>query len=294
MRNNCVATLVVCLLTLPALAQTTGHPLLTPYPGAKTSLKDAKEFDEQLMLMSPIGKDRKYKTERLEGKVSRFRYTDPKERSILERYRNYEDALKAAGFEVLWSCAGYQGCGGNQVNIPTIGYVPADESRFLTARLRRNEGDVWIGLQVRPLSTEAQIVELKAMDTGMVKVSVDALTKGIEREGHVSVYGIYFDSGKAEVKPESAAALEEIAKLLRANAGLKLHVVGHTDSDGALAANIDLSRRRAAAVVAALTTTHKIKADRLRADGVGPLAPVASNRDDAGKGRNRRVELVEQ
>ena len=70
--------------------------------------------------------------------------------------------------------------------------------------------------------------------------------------------------------------------------------MGHTDSTGALAATIDLSRRRAQSVVTALTTTHKIAADRLRPDGVGPLAPVANNATEGGRAKNRRVELVAQ
>jgi OmpA-OmpF porin, OOP family len=96
------------------------------------------------------------------------------------------------------------------------------------------------------------------------------------------------------IKPESAAAVAEIARLLTNTASLSLHVVGHTDNVGALAQNMDLSKRRAAAVVAALTTTHKIAATRLHAEGVGPLAPVASNDSEAGRAKNRRVELVKQ
>jgi len=127
-----------------------------------------------------------------------------------------------------------------------------------------------------------------------VKISADALTKGIGSVGHVAVYDILFDTGQANVKPESAAALAEIAKMLAANSALTVHVVGHTDNVGPLAQNLDLSKRRAQAVVTALTTTHKVAAARLRADGVGPLAPVASNDTDAGRAKNRRVELVKQ
>jgi outer membrane protein OmpA-like peptidoglycan-associated protein len=110
----------------------------------------------------------------------------------------------------------------------------------------------------------------------------------------VALYGIYFDSAKAEVKPESQPALTEIAKLLGSNPKLKLHVVGHTDSTGEVAKNIELSRARAKAVALALTTKYSVPAWRLRAEGVGPLSPVASNADEGGRAKNRRVELVEQ
>ena len=85
-----------------------------------------------------------------------------------------------------------------------------------------------------------------------------------------------------------------VAKLLRDNAGLRVYIVGHTDNAGALDGNLALSQRRADAVVAALVGTHKIDAKRLAARGVASLSPVASNRAEPGRARNRRVELVEQ
>ena len=296
MRSTIIAAAVIGSLTLSAQAQQTGHPLIKVYPGATLLDRVAKEYDEQIMLLGPIAPDKSFKkSQRLEGKVTRLNYADPAGRSTLEKYKNYEDALKAAGFEVLWTCAGYDVCG-PQTNVPTIGYFPysSEQGRYLTARLKRAEGDVWVGLQVKPADTSIQIVEAKPMETGMVKVDADALGKSIMAEGHVPVYGIYFDTGKADLKPESSAALKEIAALLQKLPTLKIHVVGHTDNVGELAANLDLSRRRAAAVVAALTQTHGVAAARLRPEGVGPLAPVASNDTDAGKAKNRRVELVKQ
>ena len=89
------------------------------------------------------------------------------------------------------------------------------------------------------------------------------------------MYGIYFDTGKAEIKPESGDTLKVIGKLLQQNADLKLLVVGHTDSIGLLASNMDLSKRRAQAVVQALTASYGISSARLSAQGAGPLAPIA-------------------
>jgi outer membrane protein OmpA-like peptidoglycan-associated protein len=108
------------------------------------------------------------------------------------------------------------------------------------------------------------------------------------------VNGILFDTGKADVKPESAPALDEVAKLLKQNPKLKVYVVGHTDNVGALAANIDLSKRRAAAVMQALIAKYGIPAAQLQAYGDGPYAPIASNDSEDGRTLNRRVELVEQ
>ena len=118
--------------------------------------------------------------------------------------------------------------------------------------------------------------------------------KGLDAEGHIAIYGIYFDSGSDKAKPASDEALGEIAKLLKSRPDLGLLVVGHTDNVGKLDFNMDLSRKRAASVVNALTEGHGIDTARLTPAGVGFLAPVASNRGDAGRAMNRRVELVER
>ncbi|MFZ1615620.1 MAG: OmpA family protein, partial [Holophaga sp.] len=107
-------------------------------------------------------------------------------------------------------------------------------------------------------------------------------------------YGITFDTGKADIKPSSEPALTEIAKLLKGQPALKLHVVGHTDNVAGLDLNLKLSKARAEAVVQALTTKHGIASNRLIPHGVGPVAPVASNDAEAGRAKNRRVELVKQ
>ncbi len=132
------------------------------------------------------------------------------------------------------------------------------------------------------------------MDSSLVAVNADSLTSDISRTGHASDYGIYFDTGKADVKPESDATLKEIAKLLQKNAQLKLYVVGHTDNVGNLASNQDLSQRRADAVAQLLSAKYGVLAARLRAIGDGPSAPVASNDSEEGRAKNRRVELVKQ
>jgi len=111
---------------------------------------------------------------------------------------------------------------------------------------------------------------------------------------NAAVYGIYFDTGKSEIKPESEVAIAEIAKLLRGDASLKINVVGHTDNVGGIDSNMKLSQARANAVVKILITKYGINSKRLNAYGVGPLSPVAPNKTEEGKAKNRRVELVEQ
>jgi OOP family OmpA-OmpF porin len=136
------------------------------------------------------------------------------------------------------------------------------------------------------------VVESEPMAEGMVSVDAETMAREIAETGSVSIYGIYFDTDRAEVKPESRPTLQEIATLLQAETDLQLYVVGHTDNTGQLDYNMDLSRRRADAVVEALVSEHGIEAKRLTARGVGPLAPVSSNESEPGKALNRRVELV--
>jgi outer membrane protein OmpA-like peptidoglycan-associated protein len=121
-----------------------------------------------------------------------------------------------------------------------------------------------------------------------------ALGNDIGATGHAAVYGINFDTGKSTIKPESAQALGEIAKLLTADPSLKVFVVGHTDNVGGVDSNLKLSQDRAEAVLQALVRDHGIASARLRASGCGPFAPVASNDSEEGRAKNRRVELVKQ
>ncbi len=174
------------------------------------------------------------------------------------------------------------------------------KSRYLLARRAGADGDVHVLLWVvedpankRTLAYQ-QLVEGRPMATGQVSVlSASALKKSMDADGHVAIYGVYFDTAKAEVKPESRPSLEEMAKLLTAKPAMRVYVVGHTDNVGVLNANLDLSQRRAEAVAKALAAL-KIDPQRMTAKGVASLAPLGSNANDAGRARNRRVELVQR
>src|SRR6185295_19186385 len=98
-------------------------------------------------------------------------------------------------------------------------------------------------------------------------VDAAAMAKGLGEKGHVALYGIYFDTDKAVVKPESKPTLDEIAKLLRGQPQLNVVIVGHTDSQGSYDHNMDLSKRRAEAVAAELAGKYQIARTRLRTAG---------------------------
>jgi outer membrane protein OmpA-like peptidoglycan-associated protein len=142
-------------------------------------------------------------------------------------------------------------------------------------------------------ATYIEIVEPKAMPTGQVTVDAKAIGAGLQAEGRIALYGILFDTGKTELKPDSNAQLDQMAAVLKAQPALKVFIVGHTDNVGGLDANLKLSQGRAQAVVAALTQ-RGIAASRLLAHGNANYAPVASNAGEDGRARNRRVEMVLQ
>jgi len=286
------------------------HPLISRYPGSIIKYYDVKKFDEYVLPLAKLEKGKLSKSQHLAGKVTRITYKAPEDRSTPEIYRNYELALKKADFEILFTCA-KEDCGSKwpshlyeDLN-PLKGdakYVLEGEDsyqRYLSAKLSRPEGDVYVSLYIsldfyRWPMIQLDVIEVKPMEIGLVAVNADALAKDIARTGHVAVYGIYFDTSKADVKPESKPTLKEIAKLLRQNPKLKLYVVGHTDNVGPLTYNMDLSQRRAEAVANILVSKYNIDAKRLHAVGVGFLAPVTSNKTEEGRAKNRRVELVEE
>lgn len=185
--------------------------------------------------------------------------------------RNYENALTKIGGTVAASNPTWW------VN----GSVVVD-GKETWVEAERGNGKIWL-----------RIVEKQGMVQHVV-ADAASFRDGLKATGHVSVEGIYFDTGKSVVKPESTPALQEVAKLLAADPSLKLWVVGHTDSVGSIDANMALSKARAEAVAAALVSGHGVAAARLKGYGVGPLAPVASNDAEDGRAKNRRVELVKQ
>ena len=111
-------------------------------------------------------------------------------------------------------------------------------------------------------------------------------------EGKLVSYGIYFDVNKDVVKPESFGTLKGIADVLKENPTVRVKIVGHTDADGADAANLDLSKRRGESVKAELVKNFGIDASRLESDGLGETKPVSPNDTPSNKAMNRRVEFI--
>ncbi len=246
------------------------HPLFpTRMSGFYIVNCEMKDFD---VINFETGKRQKNS---VEGRSTRltYRITDrSKDPSALAVVRNYENAIKSVGGKIAFT----------NLNLRTVNGMVAKNGQEVWAQAMKGNGQIWLS-----------IVE-KAGMAQEILANADAFGNDIKATGHAAVYGIYFDSGKSDVKPESEAALQEVAKLLASDPTLKLLVVGHTDSVGQIEANMKLAQARSEAVVQALTRNQGVDAARLKAKGAGPIAPVASNRTEEGRSKNRRVELVEQ
>jgi hypothetical protein len=237
-------------------------------PGYSIANCETKDFDA---VNFETGKKDKASVEGRRTKLT-YRVEDrSKEPSGLEVVRNYENAITSVQGTVLF----------------------IDRNRLVNGKIVKDGKEVWAQVEKGNGLIWLTVVE-KAGMAQVIVANADAFGNDIKSTGHATVYGIYFDTGKSEVKPESQAALQEVAKLLSSDPGLKLLVVGHTDSVGQIEANMKLSQARAEAVVQALTKNYGVAAARLKAQGAGPIAPVATNRTEEGRAKNRRVELVEQ
>lgn len=241
-------------------------------PGFRISSYETLEFDR---FEFKTGATR---TEKVEGRRTFVGYTAKPgmtHPSGLQVIRNYINAAKALG--------------GGQV------YEYEDGgTQYSTIRIIKDDNEIWAEVSgANNGMYNVQLVKKQLMKQDVV-ANADALSKGIKETGRVAVYGIYFDTGKADLKPASDPALVEIVKMLKADANLKVYVVGHTDNVGQFASNVKLSQDRAASVVNALASKHGIATARLTPFGAGPTSPIASNKTDEGKAKNRRVELVGQ
>ncbi|MET3612400.1 outer membrane protein OmpA-like peptidoglycan-associated protein [Rhizobium aquaticum] len=316
-RPIAAALLSTVLLAGPTLAKEPAgakdHPLVGRYAGSEIMDYKSEAFNEQRFITSPIN----LKTEgeafteansiKVEGKITDIRYNAPKDRSSLEIIRNYEESLKSKGFEVVFSCANetclkekgssYRmsfAAGDGQIN-----YRYGDGVRYLLAKASKPEGDTYAAIFLGDNKTgplvHVIVADVKPMQSGQIAfVDAGAMAKSITASGHVTLYGIQFDFDKADIKPESRPTLDEIAKFLKANNEVALVVTGHTDGKGGFDYNVDLSKRRAQAVAADLAQHYGISAARLTPFGAGMSSPIASNDDDAGRAKNRRVELVKR
>ena len=304
------------------IAGAADHPAVSRYPG--TVIK-WQAIDNHLPYRIAVGPVTGYRAISdwvdTAGRVTRTYYELSGERTHAEVYLNYEKALKDGGFEIL--AAGMEpgrnvgkkpgGRGWlevyfaqNPVDAPSkanvrllTGSATAGGSGFVAGSKARADGTIYVAVTVTQYSADVvavliDVVEEQAAETDLVVVNAEAMGKDIDELGRVVLDGLFFDHDKATLAAKSKPALDEIARFLGLRPELTVYVVGHTDSTGSFDYNQKLSHARAQAVVAALVDGYGVASERLEAHGVGPLVPVFANGSDAGRGKNRRVELVER
>ena len=240
-------------------------PLITRFPGSIINSCENKEFEQADF---PLGsdKDGNALSKHVEGEYHSWDIATREGVSEIQVFRNFQAAIKAGGF--------------------TIDYTSSP------GQIVAHKGATWLHIDNKGTFYYQTIVTVKEMQQE-VTADVSSLSDEIKKTGHVAVYGIHFDTGKALILADSGQVLGEIVKLLQQNPDLKLRVEGHTDDQGNAAANQDLSEKRAQSVLAWLTA-HGIPAARLTAKGFGQIQPVADNSTEDGRAKNRRVELAKQ
>jgi len=245
--------------------------LFTRMPGYHIYRYDDLQFDQYEFKISDS------KTQVVEGH-SLFIIYDANDNiqipSPLQIGRNYINAAKSVGGKLI--------------------YEYHDPGEDAVVKVVRNNMETWAYITANGNgSYSIHIIEKQLMNQDVL-ADASAMGKSIKESGKATLYGIYFDTAKSDIKPESDASLKEIAQLLKNEPALKLYVVGHTDNTGIFESNMKLSQDRATAVVNALVNGHGVNASRLKACGDGPSAPVATNDTEEGRALNRRVELVKQ
>ncbi len=280
--NRVLCGLLFCLLALTMASLAFGqadvpgakdYPGFTRMPGYYISDYNELQFDSYTFTISENGQK---KEQVVEGRKFEFRY-DRKEGtpapSPLQVIRNYQRAAIAAGGKVMY-----------------------EEPDFTTVRLMKGDKEIWFEVNACNIPSGVcyfiKLIEKQGMKQEVV-IDADAMGRSLADQGQVALYGIYFDTGKSDLKPESEPTIAEIAKLLKQKPALKVLIVGHTDMMGDFASNLKLSQARAQSVVSELTSKYGITPARLMPFGNGPYAPVATNKTEEGRAKNRRVELVE-
>ncbi|MDQ0315649.1 OmpA family protein [Amorphus orientalis] len=288
------------------------HPLLGRYEGATITYYTQTAYDELRLPAAKITranvKDPGSWQIDLSGRVTRIRFEGPPGRSPLEVMRNYQKALEQKGFEIRYFCREAECAEGSLADIWDAGRgkigLTTNWNTSIYMLAQRTEGGQkdTIGLLAvetggnlaREPQIAATIVEGEAMETDKITVvEASEMEQAIARDGRIAIYGIQFDFDKADLKPESQPQIDQLGALLSDNPEMEILIVGHTDGQGSMGYNLELSQARAQAVAARLSSGYGIDQGRMTAAGAGMMAPVASNRTEDGRAKNRRVEIVE-
>ena len=249
----------------------------------------------------------------IEGDVRRAAWRlDTAGLTPLQIIRPLRDQVEAADYEILLDCGAAE-CGGYDFRFATEVlpgpnmYVNIRSYHVITAQHRTEQNVITILASAASSSAYVQIIEAGSTDgvvarpratapsTPVVRVNPEAtgdLSAQLLQQGHVVLGGLDFGSGTSDLGAGPFATLDALAAFLTAEPGIRIALVGHTDSVGSLEANIALSRQRAQSVRRRLIEGYSVAGARMEAQGMGYLAPVATNLSAEGRDANRRVEAI--
>jgi OOP family OmpA-OmpF porin len=239
-----------------------------------------------------------------EGRIALFDYTltnpDTARRyTELEFQKNYENAITALGgvkiSSVQFTDEVVTAAGGREAIEKhwAAAAPPVPDAEHYTYLLRSADKEYWIHVStggIIPPMGFVTVLEKQAMQSALAFLDAAAMKKELDAKGHVALY-INFDTDKATLRPDAEPLIAEVHKLLNADSALKLSIEGHTDNTGSAERNRELATARARSVLGALVGLG-VDPARLASKGFGPDQPIADNATDAGRAKNRRVELV--
>lgn len=253
------------------------HPILTRYPGSHI-VEYEKNFNAVEFAVGTEAGEPKRRSIEGDATVIRYFHNDAgKQPSALQVIRNYQGAIKSIGGEVVYERLPREGDGGET-----------------TLKAASGGKEVWIRVEPEIFSAPTQSYRLQVVEVAAMQqvVTANKLLDELNKNGFIALY-INFDTGKSDLKADGKATVAEIVSMLKSSPNLRIAVEGHTDNVGQAAANKALSTQRAQSVTAAIVAGG-IAANRVSAAGFGQEKPVADNRSEEGRAKNRRVELVKK
>lgn len=311
-RLSGAGVLAILMLVSPLSASI---PELVLAPAARQTTERISELDSYALPVGPFDGAKVPATE-IEGRVERRVWRiDGASSTTLQLLDPLRTQLTEAGFDIVFQCKDTR-CGGFDFRFG-IEVIPAPDMhvdlrdfRFLAATSGADEA---VGLLVSRGGAAAyvQIITVSppqpapggaahpdvrpAASATVPEESLQAsgsIARALLDHGHVVLSDLAFDTGAARLDDRPYASLDELAAFLRVHPEHRLALVGHTDNVGPLDQNVALSRERAASVRARLLERHGIAPERVEAEGMGYLAPIASNLTPEGRETNRRVEAI--
>jgi len=291
------AALLICLLGGPVVAQT----LTLPDSARQISIRNSP-LDSYDMPIGPFA-DGSVPVRPVEGQVERITWRlQAGSNTTLQLLAPLRDQLLAQGYDNVFECEA-RSCGGFDFRfaievVPTPDmYVAINDYRFLS--VTRGPEVLTLLVSRNPPDGYVQMIRVTPQDITPAPLVVEetvryagGLLEDLERNGHVQLNDVNFESGQVGLGPGAIASLTLLAGYLSDNPDVRLALVGHTDDTGDLRANIDVSTRRAQEVRDRLIEAHGVDPDRVEAQGIGYLSPLTSNATPEGREMNRRVEAV--